>query len=374
MKSKFVSFILVLIMLFLMVAIGIFAYTIYLDITNDTVSDVVYTVNTVDSTILNKNDNKTENYNITETSTPYNIKIEDKDSTKTGNINDRFFYTQLTDTQKKIYDGLLQNKEKMMSGTYKIQYGGIFSDLLAKEDGSKILGDDYQAAVESFLYDNPDVFYVDANKLYLSVETTTRLLRKTYNVYVGPAENSTYYPDGFISEAQVKNAKKRIEFIRDSILSNLTGNKYKDILTVHDYLVDNIEYDKKEESFGRYSLYGALIDKKCVCEGYAKAFKYLLNAANIYCEIAQGTATSSSGDTENHAWNCVYYNNNWYYVDVTWDDPIIVGIGRIAKSVQYKYFLKGSRTLSKDHVLSYNFSEKGRTYKYPKVSEYDYKE
>ena len=39
----------------------------------------------------------------------------------------------------------------------------------------------------------------------------------------------------------------------------------------------------------------------------------------------QGTATNSSGQTENHAWNCIKINDVWYEVDPTWDDPIIIG-------------------------------------------------
>ena len=26
--------------------------------------------------------------------------------------------------------------------------------------------------------------------------------------------------------------------------------------------------------------------------------------------------------TENHIWNAVYLDNNWYHLDLTWDDPV----------------------------------------------------
>ena len=26
--------------------------------------------------------------------------------------------------------------------------------------------------------------------------------------------------------------------------------------------------------------------------------------------------------TENHIWNAVYIDNNWYHLDLTWDDPV----------------------------------------------------
>lgn len=56
-----------------------------------------------------------------------------------------------------------------------------------------------------------------------------------------------------------------------------------------------------------------------------------------------GTATNSQGETENHAWNYVQLNGIWYAVDCTWDDPIIIGNGKINESIKYQYFLKGSK-------------------------------
>lgn len=355
MKSKFKTIILFLFMLFLIGIIVIFGVAMYLDITeSDTTNIIAVNVTNVEDIKNNTSSNNSSK----------NIEVR---------ANTQFFYSQLTDVQKRIYDGMINNKENMMNGTYQIEYGTIFSDILKEENGKEKLGNDYQSAVEAFLYDNPDVFYIDANKLYLTVETSNRLLKKTSNVYVGPKDNSNYYVDGFKTAEQVREAMKKINEAKEDILGRLTTNTYRNILKIHDYLIDNIDYDQNNTSIGSYSIYGALVDKKCVCEGYAKTLKYLLNVANIPCIIVQGTATNSTGKSESHAWNCVYINNEWYYIDATWNDPIIIGKGTIAKSIQYKYFLKGSKTMNKDHTLVYKFSDNGKTFWYPKVSETDYK-
>ena len=143
-------------------------------------------------------------------------------------------------------------------------------------------------------------------------------------------------------------------------------------MKIHDYLVDTIEYDSTYQAIGSYGIYGALIGKTCVCEGYAKSLKYLANAAGIKCEIMQGTATNSSGKTESHAWNCVKINGIWYEIDPTWDDPIIVGSGYKTNVFKYKYFLKGSNTFEKDHILSNQFSQNGKEFEYPIISKRDY--
>ena len=64
-----------------------------------------------------------------------------------------------------------------------------------------------------------------------------------------------------------------------------------------------------------------------VCEGYARAFKCLCDKLSIPCILANGNAKSSkSGTGEAHMWNEVQMeNNNWYAVDVTWNDPIMAG-------------------------------------------------
>ena len=32
-------------------------------------------------------------------------------------------------------------------------------------------------------------------------------------------------------------------------------------------------------------------------------------------------------------------NNKWYAIDVTWDDPTIIGSGRVPTSTKTRYFL-----------------------------------
>ena len=89
---------------------------------------------------------------------------------------------------------------------------------------------------------------------------------------------------------------------------------------VHDYLIDNIDYDTTLAKKNIYDIYGALVQKSCVCEGYAKAFKYLIDQMEIPCVMVIGQATNTNGQTENHAWNYVQIENNWYAIDCTWDD------------------------------------------------------
>lgn len=94
------------------------------------------------------------------------------------------------------------------------------------------------------------------------------------------------------------------------------------MLALHDYLAVNCVYNwnvatgKDESTYPQniYTAYGVLVEGDAVCQGYALAYKYLLNLLGI------SSVVTGSSDM-NHAWNLVYLDGHWYHVDVTWDDP-----------------------------------------------------
>ncbi len=97
-------------------------------------------------------------------------------------------------------------------------------------------------------------------------------------------------------------------------------------LYLHNWLALNCEYDY-ENSTDNGNAYGAIINGKAVCAGYARAYQYLLEKTNIPCSLI-------GSDTLNHAWNLININGQNYHVDVTWDDLTNNHICR------YTYFLK----------------------------------
>ncbi len=76
-----------------------------------------------------------------------------------------------------------------------------------------------------------------------------------------------------------------------------------------------------EAHHGLAALVGASGDLGPVCEGYACAFKILCDRVGIPCITVNGYATNNVGDSGSHMWNAVYIYDNWYAIDVTWDDP-----------------------------------------------------
>lgn len=303
----------------------------------------------------------------------YEVPISSYTENENTYIDNSFkYYNQLDKYGKIIYDKLNQNLENMKTGIYEIDYGDIFNDLLHQENGETILNNDFQLAINALNFDNPELFYLDISKIYLITTITNKLFTgNKYSVKIGPNDGNSYVNSSFISKTGVDYAIQNVEEKKQIIENSVSGSVERQIKTVHDYLINNVEYDKSTSADNVYNIYGALVNGYSVCEGYARAFKAIMDDLNIPCIIVCGTATNSNNETENHAWNYVMIEDNWYAIDVTWDDPVIVGNGYISPTVHYKNYLKGSKKFFMNHIedgkIIDNFS-----FTYPTLSENDY--
>lgn len=371
MKSKITSFIMTTIIILLIGTLTFLGLIIYNEITKTGIADEVqeFVSNITISSV--STDESTKNPEVIESVSASLENINENVDNSNTQIN-KYFYNQLDEYSKIIYDAMYTNKENMKTGRYEINLGTKFSSLLSKSNGEELLGEYYQSAIESYTYDNPDVFYIDFAKLYLNIETTTKGTSKTYKVFINSGNDNNYLTNKFSSKETIDAALNEIEKIKAYFIQNKKANTYENIKLVHDYIVESIEYDQTTSQSNIYDLYGALINKKSVCEGYAKAFKYLMDNLDIPCTMVIGTATNLDGNTENHAWNYVQLDGTWYAVDCTWDDPIIVGGGFLSNSSKYKYFLKGENEFNQTHTPNGQFTENGKVFIFPTLSTSNY--
>lgn len=284
---------------------------------------------------------------------------------------DYYYYDQLDEYAKIIYKGFEDNKENMKSGTYTIDFGNQFNELLNSDGGEEKLNIAFQSAWNAYTYDNMDLFYIDVEKLILTINTTTAL--SIHNVKISNGENNSYLKQEFQTNINLNEKLELLNKIKSQIKSQLQGyNDYVKVKEVHNWLIKAIEYDTNETTIEPYSIYGALTQGKAVCEGYARSFKYIMDELEIPCVLVSGTATNSNGITESHAWNYVLLNGDWYAIDVTWDDPIIIGEGTVSEDTNYKYFLKGSNTFLVTHKPDGYLSQNSIEFKFPTLNNNDY--
>ena len=153
-----------------------------------------------------------------------------------------------------------------------------------------------------------------------------------------------------VSDADVANARA----ILSSIISNSMSDVDK-IKAVHDYLVKNTTYDYGYYSKSDYHdhLENILVEHRAVCQGYAVAFYVFMKELGIPCSILTGVANNGGG-MEKHAWNAVKLDGSWYFVDVTWDDPMMQDTGHNTyldgSNLSYEYALCTYQYISATHV------------------------
>ena len=367
-KEDMKAIFLIILMLLLMAILAVFGVNIYWKLTGN--ESAVFEIFEEGFKKV-KNNIETQN-NIGKIEENENSQLEQVETANTIS-NNRYFYNQLNSYSKIIYDKMANNKNNMKSGTYKLEFGETFNDLLRQENGSELLQEYYQSAVETFLYDNTDVFYIEPTKMYINIKTIKKIFYTTYEVYIDSGKMPNYLSNEFSSEQEIIEAEQKIKDETDKLLLKINkGSDYEKLLMIHDYLVNNCSFDESLQKNNIYNLCGPIINKEAVCEGYTKAFKYFMDKIGIESVMVIGTAKNSENVTESHAWNYVKLDNEWYAIDVTWDDPIVIGHGYIGNDVKYKYFLKGSATMSKDHFEFGQFTPEGQIYKYPTLNTRDY--
>ena len=290
-----------------------------------------------------------------------------------------FYYNQLNDYAKYIYDEIYNNYENLKSGTYVIHFNDYFNDLLHQENGETILNDSFQLAVNSLTYDKPELYFINITKMFLYTEKVSFAGIVRYKNSIGPAHDGNYYSEEFTNEENTIDAINRVEERISGIIdeANKQESDVQKITVIHDYIIENCEYSASKTNNNIYNAFGVLHDGMAVCEGYSKALKLLLDRIHIESIVACGTGTNSTGQVESHAWNYVFLDGMWYAIDSTWDDPIVLGIGAASYANTHKYFLVGSEMLFKDHVengeLISSLSEDFK-FKYPKLSINEYRE
>lgn len=118
------------------------------------------------------------------------------------------------------------------------------------------------------------------------------------------------------------------------------------VKAVHDWMVLNIAYDYDNYLKGKipgesYEIEGTINKGRAVCDGYSKTFRVFMNIQGINCVKISGEAGGGG-----HAWNKVKVDGEYYYIDVTWDDPVPDRPGR----VRYNYYLTKDPTFGGDHA------------------------
>ena len=121
---------------------------------------------------------------------------------------------------------------------------------------------------------------------------------------------------------QISSMRQELRDEAQKVTSSLNISQksdYQKIVAIDDYLCDTVYYPDEPYISYDYIPYGALIDGRAVCDGYARATKILCDYVDLECIYVHGYC-GDNPDEGGHAWNLVKIDGSYYQLDVTWND------------------------------------------------------
>lgn len=203
-----------------------------------------------------------------------------------------------------------------------------------KENTAEIAVPELDKVYQAFLYDHPQLFWIAG----------------TYSYRVSRTDGGTEYADAVLlipladSASELEQMNREFEAAAEDVLKEAgqSGSKEELAEKIYDILARNTEYAEEavyDESFvHEHTAYGAIAGKRAVCDGYALAYKYLLNRCGIPCVLIPGESEGMP-----HVWNTVFWGGAWHETDVTWD-------AASAGNNKRQYFDLTTEEMNKDHT------------------------
>lgn len=270
-------------------------------------------------------------------------------------------YAALTAAQKTLYDTMKNAAHtfyRSSDDADTVSYtGGSMECFGAISNGdASLTTEDVTRVVSMFRNDNPIYFFIGSSFLY-----STRYDPWSGDSYIDAVYVSCEdaYTDGSQRQKERKLLEAQIAAVQQQV--DAADTALEKAAAAHDWLVENLSYaydadGNPDSSMTSHSIVGAFDSRyyAAVCEGYAKSFQLLMNAAGVSNFYIVGL-----GDGGGHAWNMAQMDDgNYYYFDVTWDDTAETD----------RYFAAGETSFSKNHVpYSYDKNKWEFLYDLPEV-------
>ena len=211
------------------------------------------------------------------------------------------------------------------------------------------LSEKTKSAISASVFDEtPELFYVEAPLTFAYNPQNNQIMQILVDYRLTPEEYTE----------QIDAVEEAADELLEGIAGNGALSDVQKALLVHDRLAVLCEYDaavNTKEGAGPNvrNLYGVLVEHKAVCEGYARAYNYLLAKVGIRCEKVDS-------DQLNHSWNMVYIDGKPYHVDVTRDDPMPDRTGLVC----HNYFLLSSEALYREGHVAKDYDTSPKDTKY----------
>ena len=223
-------------------------------------------------------------------------------------------------------------------------YRELYSRLSNYEDQADLYAgiptETFWKVYHAVMADHPEFFWIDSN-----IEATESGLSGKVVAYKVVSN---------LPVDQRESVKASLEAAADACIASIPADAsdYGKIKAVYNYLIDTVDYELNVPN--NQNIQSALLDRRSVCAGYSKAFQYILHRMGMFCTYVTGVTENG----EDHAWNIVRIDGQYYNVDVTWGDPVFAG-SQEQQSIlvtSYNYLCCTDEELSKTHIPRTDFA------------------
>lgn len=233
-----------------------------------------------------------------------------------------YYYSKLNEEEKQIYKEIYAVLESMGKD---VKLSTIDTVLLEK-------------VFKCVLNDHPKFYYVEGYNYttYTKGENVVKL------------EMTGKYSK---TEEECKVIDAKIENYVAACFSGLDTavSDYEKVKYIYKYIIENTEYNLASED--NQNICSVFINGESVCMGYAKAMQYLLLKQDILCTLVNGTANEG----QEHAWNLLLLDDQYYHLDVTWGDDSYTVTNASDNKVgmtNYSFFCVTTEEILKTHTIN----------------------
>lgn len=283
--------------------------------------------------------------------------------------------SDLTSIEQPMYNHLVSELERIISqgGATEITFDGLqfdTDDISGDKVNAGILWDDIYTCVS---FNHPELLFFeeinpdDEDAIDMTVAPTS------LSVKIG-VDKKYRGSDEYTLSTNAASIASSAKSTADAVISkNSNKGTYDTIKAYADWIADNVSYDHSaarlsaseitdNSPWNAISVFDNDSSTNVVCEGYAKAFQYLMDntprfvSAGITSKIVTSTVPVTNGsssavsgssigaddETTGHMWNVVTIAGKNYLVDVTWYDT------DSAVPYRTKYLLGGEEAAESD--------------------------
>ncbi len=212
-------------------------------------------------------------------------------------------------------------KTATIKGNTKVNSAFFSATNLAKVTFDK----NYISNFTTAFSNNKNLRYINNSAIVYAITKGELCVNQTYIDIIKNLDNNTYV------KQYIADRTKRI--VSSVTTSSMTD--YQKAKALHDWICEKVVYDHDNKDAKKNHVDSSIfLNDSTVCEGYARGYALLLQAAGIEAYYVTGNTENA----QSHAWNVVKLGGHYFHIDVCWDD--------LANGYYYKYFLKSEKYIN----------------------------